>query len=482
LDDLYSPQGTIRAGVKGDPILRDPWQEQALRLSLTSRLTIISGGPGTGKTSLMVNLLRGLLRVGIGADEIILGAPTGRAAQRMTEAIQTQITTISQPTESDLAVTQLKGATIHRILKYDPRYHRFQYHDKRRLPARVIIVDEVSMVDVVMMDNLLQAVDPEKTRLIFLGDKHQLPSVEAGAVLADLIPQEENANPFKDHLVLLQTVFRSGQKLTRLAAKINSGEVPTVTPADLGRAMTTLQEGWDFLVGSQREELSDVLMRWVACHYLGQGNEEKEDYLKMVRRAAQFTSIDLEQSEAGQALLAGIFHAAEKVRILTITRVGPFGCEALNTLMGRILSHNLGGRFNVRMGARADLFAGALIIVRRNDYSKELFNGDMGVVLPDAQGTVKIYFKRSKLFFGFTADALPPFEPAFALTVHQSQGSEYEEILLILPDDITHRLLSREILYTAVTRAKRRVLIFGEKEIFARAVSRRILRQSGMVP
>lgn len=481
LEELYSPEGTIRIGPEGPPIVKDPVQMEALMLGLTSRLAIISGGPGTGKTSLMVNLLRGLLRCGISADEILLGAPTGRAAQKMTEAIAGQIATIAGPTAADMKIARLKGVTIHRMLRYDPRRHRFQYNADRLLPVRVVVVDEVSMVDLVMMDHLLKALDSQNTCLVLLGDKHQLPSVEAGSVLADLIPQEDTRNPFKDNLVVLQTVFRSGRALTYLADNINAGKTPSATPVGFDIAMQPENNGWHFVADIEKNPLPNVLHQWVRSRYLNPAESAASSYLDLVRIAAGLSAVELEETEKGRALLAAVFDMAEKSRILTLTRVGPSGCETVNLLIGRLLSRAGCRQSHLRSGANTHLFAGALIIVRKNDYAKELFNGDMGIVLIDSNGTMKIYFKKAALFLGYSTDVLPPFESAFALTVHQSQGSEYDDILLVLPDDIEQRLLTREMLYTAVTRARKRVIIYGRKAIFMRAVSRRIHRQTGMV-
>jgi exodeoxyribonuclease V alpha subunit len=481
VEDLYSPESTIRIRPNGPPIVRDRVQMQALIMGLTLRLTIISGGPGTGKTSLMVNLLRGVLRCKIDADKIILGAPTGRAAQRMTEAIGSQMATINRLNNTDTLITRLKGATIHRILKYDPSRHSFHYNAKRLLPARMIIIDEVSMVDLVMMSHLIKAVDPETTRLVFLGDKNQLPSVEAGAVLADLIPQTNSSNRFKDHLVILKTVFRSGRELIHLAEKINSGKMPSVTPLDIDKAMEDEQKGWAFVSDADKRKLPGILSKWIQKQYIKAYVDSKKSYIELVQKAGEFTSYELEHTEAGHLLLSAIFAEVEKTRILTLTRLGAFGCEMANALLKRMMIRAVGGKYSLHTDVRLGLFSGAQIIIRRNDYSKELFNGDMGVVLMDVSGIIKIYFQRATAFMGYSTDMLPPFELAFALTVHKSQGSEYEKILLLLPDDMEHRLLTKEMLYTAVTRAQKQVVIYGRKEVFEKAITRSILRQTGML-
>ena len=158
----------------------------------------------------MVNILRCLVRAGIPISHIIFGAPTGRAAQRITETVQNNIATIQEPAAEDLDLLNLKGSTLHKILRYRSYAHDFYYQHSNPLPASVVLIDEVSMVDVVMLDKFLQAVDPVKTKLVFLGDKDQLPSVEAGSVFEEMIPNEIRASRFKNRFVVLQKVYRSG--------------------------------------------------------------------------------------------------------------------------------------------------------------------------------------------------------------------------------------------------------------------------------
>jgi exodeoxyribonuclease V alpha subunit len=481
VEDLYLLEHTIRIGSSGAPIIRDAVQIEALILGLTSRLAIISGGPGTGKTSLMVNLIRAVLQCGLKIGDIILGAPTGRAAQRMTEAIRNQMASIKTLKDSDIPINQLRGATIHRILQYSPSHHRFYYNEKRLLPAKLVIIDEVSMVDLTMMDHLIKAVDPENTRLVLLGDKNQLPSVEAGAVLADLIPQTDRLSRFKNHLAVLKTVFRSGRKLIDLAENINSGKLPVLKPVTVEQAIESKDQGWTFVASTEGNQLTDVLSKWVQRQYLTKSTNSQASYINLVRRAADFAGFELERTEAGRLLLRAIFVEIEKNRILTLTRIGKSGSDSINTLLGGFLIRAMRQTSKLYSDVRSNLFSGAQIIIRRNDYAKELFNGDIGVVLMDAYGIIKIYFQRADVFSGYAADVLPPFELAFALTVHKSQGSEYENILLLLPDDLEHRLLTREMLYTAITRAQRRAVIYGRKEIFEKAIIRRIMRQTGMV-
>ena len=167
LEEIYSNPLAIRVGPDNTPITRDLQQLKAIRLALTSQFSIISGGPGTGKTSLMVNILRCLVRTGVPISQIIFGAPTGRAAQRMTETIQNNIATIQTPSSQDSDLLSMKGSTLHKILRYRSYEHEFYYRKTNPLPASVAVIDEVSMVDVVMLDKFLKATDPKTQSLFF---------------------------------------------------------------------------------------------------------------------------------------------------------------------------------------------------------------------------------------------------------------------------------------------------------------------------
>jgi exodeoxyribonuclease V alpha subunit len=218
IDDLYHDRRVIRKGEGRAPIVRDRFQIDAIRAALITPLLVISGGPGTGKTSLLVNILRALVRTGIDPKRILLAAPTGRAAQRMTEALHANLATIAELENDEQRLGQLSGSTLHKLLIYRGRTGGFRYGQRRPLPADVIAVDEVSMVDVVMMDHLFQAIDPKRTRVILIGDKDQLPSVEAGSVLADISAAAHST--MADHLVVLHHVYRSAGHLLALAPKI----------------------------------------------------------------------------------------------------------------------------------------------------------------------------------------------------------------------------------------------------------------------
>jgi len=476
LEDIYSPQLSIRVSKDGQKIEKDKHQVEAIRLSLRSQFSIISGGPGTGKTSLMVNIIRCLKRAGVRTEEILLGAPTGRAAQRMTEAVQYNINTIREPSEGDEELLSLKGSTLHKILRYQSYNHDFYYSETNPLPASVIILDEVSMVDVVMMEKLLRAIDPLRTKLIFLGDKDQLPSVEAGAVFAEMIPDGIRADRFKGRLTVLEKVYRSGANLLGLAKQINKGIRPEYSTLPFNSALQLKPDKWAFVQNNEVTAWRDHIRLWTEYHYLRPLYGANRSFRDLIAEACGMDHARLLNSGPGQEILGQIFNGVESARVLSLVRNGIYGCTGINMEIADYLSLEFESSAWIKEGC----FSGAIIMITRNDYSKELFNGDVGVVIREGRGAYRAFFPRFGSYITFSMDMLPPWELAFAMTVHKSQGSEFDDVILVLPEDETHRLLTREIVYTGITRAKRRLIIYGTESGLNSALERKIERQSGL--
>ncbi|MGB9440032.1 MAG: exodeoxyribonuclease V subunit alpha [Desulfobacterales bacterium] len=477
IDEIYADQLAIRVGPTHSPIAKDAQQIAAIRLVLKSQFSIISGGPGTGKTSLMVNILRCLVREGIPVSRIILGAPTGRAAQRMTETVQSNIASIQELSDDDAALLELKGSTLHKILGYRSYQHEFYYRETNPVPASVVVVDEVSMVDVVMLDKFLQAIDPAQTKLILLGDKNQLPSVEAGSVLAEMIPDGTRAARFEERFVVLQKVYRSGTHLLALANQANQGSFPPFNAVAFDQALSQASDQWAFVKAINFGQWQHHLHQWVNVQYLRPISGGAESYAALIRRAGEVSADHIISSEAGRSLLGRIFSVVERARILSLLRKGIYGCTVINDVIADHLIHYC----DPSAKWQSDGFSGALVIITRNDYSKELFNGDVGVILKDGHEAYRAFFHRSGTYISFRVTLLPAWEFAFAMTVHKSQGSEFDDVLLVLPDDENHRLLTREIVYTGITRAKKRVLLYGSQAALNTALQRKIKRQSGLM-
>ncbi len=503
VDTVFTPGLALKTSKDGVPIARDPIQEQAMKLALGSGFCIISGGPGTGKTSLMVNILRCLVRAGTNPSEIFLCAPTGRAAQRMSQAVYSGIETIDSPEESDLALQKIKAATLHKTLRYKTRTNDFHYNEQNPLPASVAVLDEASMVDVVMMEKFLRAIDLERTRLIFLGDKDQLPSVEAGAVFAEMIPREATSKAYRKHLTILETTYRSGRNLQELAARINAGKCPPISPVAMEQALDLEKDSWGFVETGSLGRWKKDLALWADSRLLSPIGEPPAgiktsgrdsnvstladvpspetihcmDYKTLIQMASMANPEDLAGKDGEQSvLLDAIFKKVESSRILALVKQGIFGAVEINRFIGSYVSARLKSSDRGANG----VFSGAIIIVTRNDYSKELFNGDSGVVIKDPGGVYRAWFRRSDSYIGFSVDLLPAWDPAYALTVHKCQGSEFDDALVVLPADEEHKLLTREMIYTAVTRAKKRVVVYGNPSAFKTALKRKIARESGL--
>jgi exodeoxyribonuclease V alpha subunit len=475
IDRLFCEEAVIRKGAGGDPIVRDPYQVEAIRAALNEPMLVVSGRPGTGKTALLVNMLRAMVKTGTDPSRIVLAAPTGRAAQRMTESLASSLATIVDPDENDRDLGRLSGATLHKLLVYSSRTGGFLYGPGRPIPADVIAVDEVSMVDVVMMDRLFQAIDPYRTRVILLGDKDQLPSVEAGSVLADMSPEAGSA--FARHVVVLKNVYRSAGKLPDLAQAINIGHPIPLQPMDFNQALTLNAGGWAFVATGDANTMNRHLDRWVTHQYV-QSKDAGWSYADLVTRLGR--SLDSPETigaDKRSQLIDGLFTVVQRCRILTLLRRGRTGSQTINNRIAAAL------RPILDPGCPPDsrLFNGALIMITRNDYSRDLYNGDVGLVLRGDDGTDEAWFKRADGLVAFPATALSDWDLAFAMTVHKSQGSEFEDTLLFLPDDASHRLLTREIVYTAATRASRRLIVCGTAAAFQTALRRKIQRQSGSI-
>ncbi len=469
VDGLYSASRVIRKGKDKTPITRDSDQIGAIRAALTTPFLVVSGGPGTGKTSLLVNILRALVQTGTDPERIMLAAPTGRAAQRMTEALHANLSSVAELEPAERALFQLSGTTLHKLLVYRSSANGFVYGERLFLPARVIALDEVSMVDVVMMDHFFQAVDTKRTKVILIGDKDQLPSVEAGSVLADISGAKIMTMP--GHLVQLRKVYRASGELLDLAKAINAGEPVNLDPCDFEDALERPAGQWSFVTAADEAGFNRHINQWTR-HYYGMPPEAGgSSYVDRVKSITSMTIDDTERAEAIRQLL--VF--AGRSRILAVVRKGITGMQRINERIAGALKTVL----DPMAGDQNRLFDGALIMITRNDYQKGLFNGDVGVILRQPNGGYQACFPRTEDIAVFPASGIADWDYAFAMTVHKSQGSEFDDTWLILPDDPDHRLLTREILYTAATRAARRLIVYGSEAAFKTALGRKIKRLSG---
>ncbi len=449
------------------------WQKVAAFTSLMKRFCVISGGPGTGKTTTIVRILALILEQTKSSNlRIALSAPTGKAAAKLQEAIKRGKKKLNCPVEIKEAIPE-EASTLHRLLGSIPGSPYFRHHAKNLLPVDVVVVDEASMVDLALMSKLTQALPPQ-ARLILLGDKDQLASVEAGAVLGDICDRNyvrSFSRPFRNHLkrvmgyeipsqpngrggcgmedciVQLQKSFRfgDGSGLRVVSQALNSG--------DADRAITLLRGG----------QYGDI--KWRDLPRPGELPRMLKDTI--VRGFRDY----LEGRDAPE-----VFQRFDGFRILCAIREGPYGVMALNTLVEQVLKKEKLIETDRRW------YPGRPLLITRNDYDLRLFNGDVGIILPDPQADNEL-----RAFF-LTPDGgvrkfhplrLPEHETVYAMTVHKSQGSEFGQVCLLLADrDVP--ILTRELIYTGITRAKEHVEIWGTEAVFRAAVSRRIERRSGL--
>lgn len=437
------------------------WQRLAAAQAVRRRLAVISGGPGTGKTTTVVRLLAALLEQPGGANLAIgLAAPTGKAAARMAEAIRNAKAQLPVA-EAIRAALPDEARTLHRLLGSRGDSPRVRHDATNPLPLDVLVVDEASMVDLALMAKLVEALPP-RARLILLGDKDQLAAVEAGAVFAELcegrgfdaraaadlerltsqaVPIQAPRSRLGDAVVLLTHShrFAGDSGIGELARRINAGDAPGT--------LALLREG-----------AAELL--WNA----------EPSAAALVERLEQGYAAYLQAAREGDP--AAAFAAFNGFRALTAQREGAFGVAGLNEA--------LEARFKRRLGvaSRERWYPGRAIMVRQNDYALGLFNGDIGLCLQSGDG-LRVFFEGEQGFRGFAPARLPSHDSAFAMTVHKSQGSEFSEVLLALPEQPSP-LLTRALLYTGITRARQRVELWALPARLAEAVNARAERASGL--
>jgi exodeoxyribonuclease V alpha subunit len=487
--------------VNGRPVNLDVEQQMALALALTRGVTIISGGPGTGKTSIVLTILRCLVRLGIAPDRIALAAPTGRAAQRLGDSLRAGLEQL--PGGADESLKNTAATTLHQLLGYRPTRNSFSRHVENPIPADVVIVDEVSMVGLVLMSHLLRALSPG-ARLILLGDKDQLPSIEAGAVLAHLVPEgfrtalradakgliggilpgvevplSASAKPLVDHVVVLQTNHRSQKEIREAALAINRQDIDLIARLPAIRFGSDAEAVWRTLekdggcwlleqAAGAPAELRGFLQHWFEQAYF-------RSRLDDCTLAELVQSIEVGAGDENDPRIRTLFALMDRYRLLTLVRESAWGCDEINRFAEQCL------RPRLDIDSRGGLFAGATVLVTRNDAIRGLFNGDVGIALRGKAGGLRVVFPRQGGVVALPAESLPAHELGFALTVHKSQGSEYAHVMVVLPPEGGRRLLTKELVYTAVTRAKKSAILCGTKEVLRFAIGRRIHREAGLL-
>ncbi|MEN1925293.1 exodeoxyribonuclease V subunit alpha [Luteimonas qiangzhengi] len=431
-------------------------QAQAAAAALHHNLLLVTGGPGTGKTTtitrMLVLLLAQALQAGAAPPRIALAAPTGRAAERMAESVRNAVHALAQAGIDPALSAHLPtaGTTLHRLLGTIPDSPSFRHHADNPLSLDIVVVDEASMIDLPLMAKLVEAV-PDGARLVLLGDPDQLPSVEAGDVLAGILRAAETSKDTGNfparHIHLTRGWRQSAElDLAPLAAAVREGDSDT--------ALKLLRSG----------ELSGV--------HFHEGNADPlqthRDHL-----LAHWTTL-AEATDPAEALAN-----ANRLRILTAVREGPQGARGLNTRIEELLAGTRRGTGPASVAGR--YFHGRLLLITENSYRHRLFNGDIGICMRDDSGTLMAWFPGDdpQNPRPFHPAALPAHDSAFAMTVHKAQGSEFEEVWLVLPER-NNRVLSRELVYTGMTRARGQLHLAGSADVIAKALPQYAGRWSGL--
>ncbi|MCP5290285.1 MAG: exodeoxyribonuclease V subunit alpha [Burkholderiaceae bacterium] len=494
------------------------WQQVAAALALRRRLVVISGGPGTGKTTTVVKLLACLLAAEPDC-RIALAAPTGKAAARMSQALRERAAALPPALRAWLPA---EASTVHRLLGVRPGPDRFAHHAGQPLALDALVVDEASMLDLALARRLLEAV-PEHARIVLLGDKDQLAAVESGAVFAELsadptlsaatrealaavcgvtpaalrvrspaamrvvTPEslatpgtartEARASPLQDCAVWFARThrFQPGSGIARLAAAINAGRAPetlaTLRDAAAGGDLQWLDDAGEPPSSAPGPRVWQTMTEGIA------------PYLDAVLRHPQDP--------------AAVARAWGGFVVLTALRGGARGQQAINERLERHARRHLGTL--PAADGRAPWWPGRPVMVLHNDPVLRLFNGDIGFVLPDSRGVLQAWFPVASGESAAPAASaeedeagaegrwravpplrLPPHQTAFAMTVHKAQGSEFDRVLLLLPAQ-AGRVLTRELLYTGVTRAREAVVVCGSEDVVADAVAAPTRRRSGLL-
>lgn len=410
------------------------WQKRAAEVALEKGLTIISGGPGTGKTTTVVKIIAIILEAGDSSLRIGLAAPTGKAAMRLQLSIGGSCETMKLSKEIESAIPR-EAKTLHRLLGTRRNSPQFRHNSNNPMSWDVVIVDEASMIDLALMSKLVDALKPG-ARLVLLGDKDQLASVESGSVFGDCIKS------LPENTVTLRETYRFDGGIKGLAESINEGDSARV---------------WSILCDKK-----NVNVTLEDTNFSDHTGERYAGYMENVTRV----------EDVG---IEAVFSAFVNFQVLCSVHRGERGVAGIN----RKIEFYLAGKgFECKPDS---WYAGKPVLVTRNDYSLGLYNGDIGICIPDPDDhKLKVWFEKGDgTFQSYLPYRLPECETAFAITIHKSQGSEFNEVLVVLPSE-DNRVLCRELLYTAVTRARKRVSVAAEKQVMELALSKRIQRYSGL--
>ncbi len=452
-------------------------QRQAAASAVLRSLCVIAGGPGTGKTTTVARVLVLLdeqaSATGRRPPLVALAAPTGKAAVRLDEAVKEEAGRLPISSEQRARLLGLRGKTVHRLLGWSPNHTRFRHHRLNRLAHDVVVVDETSMVSLSLMARLVEAVRPDG-RLILVGDQEQLSSVEAGAVLGDLVGPG-SSGPFMRSSARRALTEAVGQE-------VRATDPPTDTP--IGDGIVVLRRGHRF--GGAIAQLAEAIQHGDADATVGLlGDSEPDvvwlpiDVLATNELMGPVRSLAVNAGRrvwdaARQAQATEAIEALGSFRVLCAHRRGPQGATAWRAAIEGWLKSEIED-----LGSEGAWYVGRPLLVTANDYSLRLYNGDTGVVVAGPEGRAVAAFERSGEVMKVSPSRLASVETVYAMTVHKAQGSQFDSVAVLLPSSDS-RILTRELFYTAVTRGRCQVIVAGTEEAIRTAVDRPIARSSGL--
>lgn len=422
----------------------DDYQAQAAQLALQNDLAIITGGPGTGKTTTVVKIL-GLLKQTNPSLTISLCAPTGKAAMRLQESISGSKSFLTEFSDEVVAQIPENVMTIHRLLGARPFTTDFRHNTDNPLLSDVVVVDEASMIDLALMVKLVEALKPS-AKLILLGDKDQLASVESGSVLADCY------QALQQNRVELQNTYRFSGKIKTLAVAVNQQQET--------EALSVLNNS-----------TADDPIEWFNLENTSLKTFTIKHYQPYFEQLQSYNEQD--NAMDNHRWISTCFKCFNQFQILAATRQGDKGVEHLNEMCESTLRKNT-----------ERWYLGRPVMILRNDSNTQLFNGDIGLCLPSPlhENKLRVFFPDGNNFRSFAPTRLPEHETAFAMTIHKSQGSEFNHVLIVLPDtlDEHNQLVTKELLYTAITRGKSRVSIQSNPAVLTDCINTKVTRLSGL--
>lgn len=439
------------------------WQAIAAINALLQSFAIITGGPGTGKTTTIAKLLH-LLYFQNPDIRVAIAAPTGKASARMSESLQKAANSFDEPTQ--VFFKTLVPNTIHRLLGYIPKSIYYKHNNEQPLPYDVVIIDESSMVDIALFAKLLDAIAPT-TKLILLGDKDQLASVEAGSTLGDIC-QAVNLNAFTpSHFQLLSNITPIHSDDEKITNQALSNHIVALQKSHRFSSTSGIGQFAKAIIHNDVYTLQQFLANHDAAIHIDSTTEQS-----YIEQFAQGYKAYIQEADIFTAL-----QRFNDVKILCAVKDGPAGLHHANTIVEKYLAQQQ------LIQPNYTFYEHMPIMITQNDYNLGLYNGDIGIVRKDEKGILKVWFIDNEAERTVKA-VLPGFinmyETVYAMTIHKSQGSEFDEVLILLPHTES-KILTKELIYTGVTRAKQKVYIQTDRDTFLQACDTPVSRGSGLI-